>query len=140
MKISGNYIFVLLLISFSSCVQPLSIQVLDPMPRDECIPVNVEFIETKSVICRDGHGVIKGKAIEESEKSQRPLMYHKIYVRSKNKILGTNTDTLGNFSFEVPQGRYKIYTEGFGYCNSEIDSVDIHGHSENLLVITAKDD
>jgi len=81
---------------------------------------------------------IRGNVVDIS--SNEPIPFATVSVINVNQIMGTKTDSLGNFKLtNIPLGRYDLKVSFIGYEPSIIREVQVSSAKETFLTITIKE-
>jgi len=77
---------------------------------------------------------IRGKVVEKN--TQTPIQYVQVWIVVNEAIVGSRTDSLGNFVIEkVPVGRWEVYAKVLGYEDFVASNVLVYSGRETVLVI-----
>jgi hypothetical protein len=78
--------------------------------------------------------VIRGKIVETQ--TQTPIAFVNVWTVIDSNVVGTMTDTLGNFTLpKIPVGRYEVYAKAIGYEDVVINNVLVSSGKEAVLNI-----
>lgn len=81
---------------------------------------------------------IRGTVVDLA--SNEPVMFANVVVLNTNPLLGTTTDTAGNFKLvNIPIGRYDLQVSIIGYEPSIIREVQVSSAKETFLTFTIKE-
>ena len=77
---------------------------------------------------------IRGKVVEKN--TQTPISYAHVWIFVNENIVGSVTDTLGNFVIEkAPVGRREVYAKAIGYEDIVLNNVLVYAGRETVLEI-----
>ena len=77
---------------------------------------------------------IRGKVVEKN--TQTPIAYAHVWTLVNENVVGSVTDTLGNFAIEkVPVGRREVFAKAMGYEDIVLNNVLIYSGRETFLDI-----
>ena len=80
---------------------------------------------------------IRGTVIDNASNS--PILFASVVVLNTNPLLGTTTDTAGNFKItNVPIGRYDMQVSSIGYEPSILREINVASAKETFLTISLK--
>lgn len=81
---------------------------------------------------------IRGVVIDNA--SNAPVPFASVVILNTNPMLGTTTDTSGNFKIpNVPVGRYDVQVSFVGYEPSVLREINVASAKETFLTITLKE-
>ena len=108
--------------------------------------INIKYISEKFLLCilfsvlsvfvfGQSTQNIRGKISEKN--TQTPIAYAHVWTTVNGNLMGSITDTLGNFVIEkVPVGRREVYAKALGYEDVVLSNVLVYSGRETVLDIS----